>query len=695
MALPMPDIAVRPAAPFKGKATTNFGADAELADLSSDSVIVFDLSGSIKYWNPASERLYGWPAIGVIGCSIAGLSKNEGLHIGQWRWLFKEGSWEGQVRRRTPWGGHVTATVRQIMRCDAQGQPRDIVEYGRSTGMEGSRSSAPALEPNRQVAANWELDISRARRLLDAIGTTTGQASAPDSAQRTDWTDELLALTRIVDINAWAVHLVGAYAGRARMVGQSVGAFWPRGSRAILAEIIVAVATDSPRGATHMRRLESDGILRDPVVTAWRAEAQEQPDTVFVTVNGATDDDRSFWYLRASEDRYRKLIHHLPTALLQIDASCMGEVFGEIRASGVTDIGAYLDDHPELVDFANRAVHVTEANQRAVALFGAKAPADFLRPIGFLFAASPETARRVMVARFERRRNYTEVMKVRTFDGQTLDVQLSVTYPASPERLDVTLLSLEDVTERLRTERQLREVEANFTHAARVSTLGELAASIAHEVNQPLSAIVTNGETSLRWLAREEPNVAKVAQLTTRMVASARRASDIVRRIREMATGRAPKRVSLDLNDVVEEALVFVRHDLEAKSIELSLNCETGLSRIIGDRIQLQQVIVNLLVNSIQAISEGGGSRRRIELSTHGHSEGAVAFSIRDSGPGIASGNLDHVFDCFFTTKEAGMGIGLAIGQSIIMEHGGSISASNHPGGGAQFNVSLPAAEVS
>jgi PAS domain-containing protein len=279
-------------------------------------------------------------------------------------------------------------------------------------------------------------------------------ASAGDPARQPPWLEELLAGTRIVDVNDRAAHLVGCFAGRAGMIGQPVGAFWPRAGRSLLAELIAVVATDNSRGATRMRKLASDGILRDPVITAWRPEAPERQETVFVAVNGAIDDDRSFWYLRASEERYRKLIHHLPTALLQVDASCMGRVFEELRSRGVEDLETYLEDHPEVVDFANDAVLVTDANRKAVTLFNGNTPADFIRPVRFLFASSPETARRVMAARFEGRRNYSEVMKLGTFDGRILDVQLSVTYPAAPERLDVTLIGLEDVTERLRTERQ-------------------------------------------------------------------------------------------------------------------------------------------------------------------------------------------------------------------------------------------------
>src|SRR5262249_29025433 len=190
---------------------------------------------------------------------------------------------------------------------------------------------------------------------------------------------------------------------------------------------------------------------------------------------------------------------------------------------------------------------------------------------------------------------HREIMKVRRFDGEMRDVELTVTYPTPPARLDITLLTLDDITDRLRTEAQLRELQADFSRAARISTLGELATSIAHEVNQPLSAIVTNAETSLRWLSRPDPNLAKIGQLTTRIAVSARHASDIVQRIRGMAARRVPERVLLDLNGIVEEALHFVRHEIDSRAIDLSLRLNPGLPRLFGDRVQLQQLMVNLL----------------------------------------------------------------------------------------------------
>jgi C4-dicarboxylate-specific signal transduction histidine kinase len=403
----------------------------------------------------------------------------------------------------------------------------------------------------------------------------------------------------------------------------------------------------------------------------------------------ASNDDRMSWDFVASEGEYRKLIDHLPVALWQVDMRGVGAAFDRLKAEGVTDIATYLDQHPELVELGKDMVRVSAVNREAVALFRASSAAELVRPVRYIFEATPDMAKRVMVAHFEGRRNYREETRIAAFDGTLVDVLFTVTYGL--EELDTSLLTMFDISERLKTEAQLRQLQADYTRAARISMLGELATSIAHEVNQPLTAIVTNAETCLRWLARDDVSLAKLEQLTTRVIANARRAGDIIQRIRGMAAKHEPERTSFDLNDVVEEALLFVRHDIESWRIDLSVKYGARLPKVVGDRIQLQQVVVNLLVNSVQAISQGSVSERRIDLRTAVGGDGATTFTIHDTGPGIPEENLGRIFDSFFTTKDAGMGIGLAICQSILHGHGGSITASNHPDGGAQFRFSLPA----
>lgn len=408
----------------------------------------------------------------------------------------------------------------------------------------------------------------------------------------------------------------------------------------------------------------------------------------------AANDDHSAGDMQPGEGQYRKLIQYLPTALWQVDTRAMREAFDRLRTEGVTDFAAFLDAHPELVELAKEIVRVAEVNRAAISLFRGQSAADLTKPVRYIFATAPQTLKRIMVAHFEGQRNYAEQSKIITLDGETRDVLLSVTFPVPPEQPYRLFLTMLDITERLRTEAQLRQLQADHAHAARISTLGELATSIAHEVNQPLAAIIMNAEASLRWLGQDDLNVVKVKQLTARIISSADRAKDIVQRIRSLAARGEAERVALDLNEVTEEALFFVRHDIDGNRIELSIDAAGNVPKILGDRVQLQQVIVNLILNSIQAILQAKRTDRYIRLSIAPGDSDTLVFSIRDSGTGIANEDLDRVFASFFTTKESGLGIGLAICRSIIGSHDGRISASNLPEGGAQFQFTLPAAPL-
>ncbi len=658
----------------------------QLSDFASESVIVSDAHGVIQYWNAASEALYGWPALAMIGQNYETFCEHDAEHT---RALLREGRWEGVVRRRHLTGTEVAAAVRQIARRDANGTLLDIVEFGRNAGAM-SETAIIRLDAELQgyLAASWELDTSPARSVLHTIGELRNRGIIDDLTEHPEWVERLLSATRISAVNDRTVRMFGAHAGHKQMVGHPIGAFWPAESRSVLATLLEAVASD--RSRLEVRKVGSSGTMRDPIISAWHAAEPKPPGTVVVTVKGAADDDHTSWELQASEERYRKLIQYLPTALWQVDSRRADEAFDQLKANGVRDIAAYLDRNPDLVEHAKDVVRVTEVNRDAVSLFRASSAADLINPVRYIFAAAPGLAERVMTAHFERRRNFIEETKVLAFDGTIIDVLFTVTYPVPPEQLDTTFITMQDISERLNAERQLRKLQADFTHAGRIATLGEVATSIAHEINQPLTAIVTNGETSLRWLARADQNIEKVTQLTSRIVSNARRASEIIQRIRGMAVKQELEKRLIDLNEVVEEALLFSRHDIDSKSIALSTTFDSGLPRVMGDRIQLQQVMINLLVNSVQAIAQSGQPTRRIDIQTAIDDGGSVVFSIFDNGPGIAAADLEHIFDRFFSTKDSGIGIGLAICQSIIAAHGGSISGSNRSNGGAHFRFVLP-----
>jgi len=666
----------------------------ELADLASESIIVSDASGVIRYWNMASEALYGWPAMAMVGQHVQVIGSLTHRGTDHFSALLREGRWEGVVHRRSLTGTEIVAAVRQIVRRDTTGALLDVVEFGRNAS---SLTEAAYLrmdaELQSSLAASWELDTAPARPLLEAIAEHRRGGARVDLDKHPDWVDRLLTATRIMAVNDRAVRMFGAHAGYEQMIGKPIGDFWPAESRSLLASLLERVASDRTRLET--RKMILSGSLRNPIVKAWHSAEPKPPGTVFVTINGVSNDDRTTWELQASEERYRQLVQYLPTALWQVDSRRAGEAFDQLKANGVRDIAGHLERNPDLVEHAKDVVRVTDVNRDAVSLFRAHNPADLIKPVRYIFAASPGLAERVMVAHFEGHRNFITETKIRAFDGSIIDVLFTVTYPVPPEQLDNTFITMQDISERLNAEQQLRKLQADFSHAGRIATLGELATSIAHEINQPLAAIVTNGETSLRWLARADQDTEKVTQLTSRIISNARRASDIIHRIRGMAAKHEPEKCLIDLNEVVEEALLFIRHDIDSKSIILSAKFDADLPRVLGDRIQLQQVIINLLVNSIQAIMQSGQPIRRIDIKTSIDDDGSVALSVIDNGPGVPAADLSRVFDSFFSTKDAGLGIGLAICQSIITAHGGRIVGTNRPKGGAHFHFTVPVPGVS
>ncbi|EHP37700.1 serine/threonine kinase with signal transduction histidinekinase and gaf sensor [Cupriavidus basilensis OR16] len=265
-------------------------------------------------------------------------------------------------------------------------------------------------------------------------------------------------------------------------------------------------------------------------------------------------------------------------------------------------------------------------------------------------------------------------------------------------------ISLENArlyAELLRQNQERQRVQAELAHISRVTTLGELAASIAHEVNQPLTGIVMYGGACLRWINRPEPNLDEARHAVENMIAEGVRASEVIRRIRALARKGESRRLPLQLSELVPETVAMVKHQAEAHGIIIAQDCAAGLPQVLGDRIQLQQVIINLLVNAIQAMSCHRPGRCDLRVTTAAPAEGQVLLRVEDTGPGIDAGKLDKLFEAFYTTRVEGLGMGLSICRSIVEAHGGCIWAESpvraeagsgqHPAGpGAAFSFTLP-----
>ena len=255
--------------------------------------------------------------------------------------------------------------------------------------------------------------------------------------------------------------------------------------------------------------------------------------------------------------------------------------------------------------------------------------------------------------------------------------------------------ALMDVSAAHEAAEALHRTQAQLAHATRVTTLGELAASIAHEVNQPLAAVTTNGNACLRWLNRSEPDLFEARLALDRILADTQRASEVIRRIRALARKCESQRLPLDLNALLRDTAGLVQRELSNHRIVLELHLAPGLPPVEGDAVQLQQVVINLLMNAMQAIDGAAADwlrrQQRIVLSTR-LDGGQVEIEVADSGPGLSELQAGRLFEAFYTTKADGMGMGLAICRSIVEAHGGSIRAVAHAGPGATLAFALPCA---
>jgi PAS domain S-box-containing protein len=249
-----------------------------------------------------------------------------------------------------------------------------------------------------------------------------------------------------------------------------------------------------------------------------------------------------------------------------------------------------------------------------------------------------------------------------------------------------------DVTERKRADEErerLRQVQADLAHLSRVTTMGELTASLAHEIRQPISAAVTNAKTCLRWLGRDQPDVAEACEAASRIVKDVTRAADIIGRISSLFKKGALQRELVDVNELIREMIVLLRGEANRYSISIRTDLPEDLHKVMADRVQLQQVFMNLMLNGIDAMKEtdGGGE---LTVKSEG-TDAQLLISVSDTGVGLPPEQADQIFRAFFTTKDNGTGMGLPISRSIIESHGGRLWASGASGRGATFQFTLPA----
>jgi C4-dicarboxylate-specific signal transduction histidine kinase len=235
----------------------------------------------------------------------------------------------------------------------------------------------------------------------------------------------------------------------------------------------------------------------------------------------------------------------------------------------------------------------------------------------------------------------------------------------------------------------LQQAHAELAHVTRVTTLGEMTASIAHEIKQPLAAMVADANASLNWLAAPTPNLERVREALEAIVADGHRADDVTQRIRQLATRSGPQKVPVEVNDVIRDVVPLIGSEVRSHDVDLRLDLTPAPALVAADRVQLQQVVINLALNGIEAMSTAYGRPRELVIRSQ-RCDGDVVVAVQDAGVGFEPSSVDQLFNAFFTTKPDGMGMGLSISRSIIERHGGRLWATANPRYGATFSFALP-----
>ena len=447
------------------------------------------------------------------------------------------------------------------------------------------------------------------------------------------------------------------------------------------------------------RVVRPDGTTRhlhtafSPTVNA-AGDTEDMIGTVMDTTAGKQAEEA----LRASEQRYRNIFEKVGVAIVEEDFSRVMARLGDLKARGVRDFRRYLAEHPELARETFASVKVTDANEAAVALFGAASKQEF-------FDALPRLATREvkaawvaqLIAVAEGRRSVEEVV-LTTIGGETVHTLVALVLPPESSGYHSVLVTVVDLSERKRAEEAMNQAQAALAHVTRVTTLGELTASIAHEVNQPLAAIVNNASACLALLSHGRADVDELRAALADINSDAERAGAVIERVRAMAKRSAPERIPVRLTDLVHEVVALTAAESAARRVAIRTDVPADLPLVLGDRVQLQQVLLNLVVNAMDAMSSADERDRSLDI--RGRVDGddgspGVTISVEDRGGGLQPEELDRLFEAFYTTKPHGMGLGLAISRSIIDAHGGRLWGESNRGRGAVFSFRLPATETS
>ncbi len=392
--------------------------------------------------------------------------------------------------------------------------------------------------------------------------------------------------------------------------------------------------------------------------------------------------------LKDSEARYRSIFDRTRVALWERDYSKLRNYLMEIKAQGVNDIREHARTDPAFYRRCVDLVGVVAANEAARELIGEES----ITPDAFRRSILPGKTRfiDVLQALLDGNRVFEDKVEISTNAGEKKLVLLSISFPEDPASFNRVVVSMVDITQREMALKALSEAQAELTKASKAAAVGAMSASLAHELNQPLGAIVVNSQTLLRWLDRDPPDIAAVRRSAERMIRDSQRASEIIQNTRNLLSPSNNKLETISLDRLIDETMALMEHELQRSGTTVRVDRPPQLPAVAAVKIELQQVLINLITNAIQAMEDSRSPQRTIQIAAEQPDTTHVRITVHDSGPGIADEVKDKLFVPFFTTKAIGMGMGLSICRSTLEARGGKLEGGNHREGGAIFEMYLP-----
>jgi PAS domain S-box-containing protein len=493
----------------------------------------------------------------------------------------------------------------------------------------------------------WEEDFSEVKAAIDTLKAQGVRSFRQYMATHPEFVRQAVSTVKIVNVNDAAVKLFGADS-KSELLGSLHAIFTPETEK-VFAEELIAVAEERTSFASETSIQTLKGEKLAVLFTMTFSPQPAKLDSMLVTLMDITERKRA-------EILTAQVFENAP------DGICI--IGRDYRYRRVNPVYSRRWGMP-----AERVVgtHVSE-------LLGVDAFERILKPnLDRCFAGDEVT--------FE------------WLSESPGRLYLAVSYSplrSGSEDVEAALAIQRDLTEYMRTSEELRAAQAELAHVNRVATMGQLTASIAHEVNQPIAATVTSAQAALRWLDRRPPDLEEARQALTQIIKEGIRAGDVIGRIRDLIRKAPPRKDRVEINEAVREVIELTRGEAVKNGVSVQTKLANDLPLIHGDRVQLEQVLLNLIINAVEAMSGISEGARELLVGTGKAQAGDVLVAVRDSGPGLAPATLERLFEPFYTTKSSGLGLGLPICRSIIEAHGGRLWASANVPRGAIFQFTVP-----